>query len=721
MEMKLFSLYRNAADTSVKMQIKVIGCLNGFADSDISFDEYTSLKDMFGGLSKALKDSDFIVIAVDSSIYNSTKLKLMTALSLKKEQNEAVLKKLSKLELDESAQEKNAAMPEGATVFVSVDGINSGFAVKKGSQTIVMIPFDDQRLDSVLKRGLVPYITNGGRLNSASELEAAPTHEEKEENSSETASEISEQEKDIAAHTLNILKESDVKIAVNGNTNATVMREFAVGLDDFDEYFTFTPHIEDRGDYNVTDYTAQMARSAKDLSSATLGACISDIFTTNDGCDYICISVATDKSALVRKLYKEEGEDDAHLIRIACEEMFALIGEKAMGNNSVGIEIAQDEAPKADKKLSKKAKKAIISVIAIILVAAITVGSVYFVKQKNSNKEPQTEPPVQTQAPETTTEAPVKADTMSLSKLMRFELVNGIKNEEPETTPVETTAGAITANEPQTKEAPKDPNAVPSVITVNGQEIDAKEAIARIVTAETDSGFNAETLKAQAIITYTYLKYRDTNWRISNLTIADNYTQEAMDAVNEVFGHYLTFNDKVAFTPYCRMSAGKTANASTVFGNSFTYLKSVASASDKQRDGYKKEVLLTADDIKAGALAFDSTIEFPEDVSKWLTINAHDTAVSTGTGYVEKITVGNKEVSGVTFIYDIMKNKDLSSPCFSLSYDAESGTYTITTFGDGYGVGMSQLGADNMAVSGTKYDKILDQYFPGTFLTDKNF
>lgn len=716
MEMKLFSLYRNAADTSVKMQIKVIGCLNGFADSDISFDEYTSLKDMFGGLSKALKSSDFIVIAVDSSIYNSTKLKLMTALSLKKEQNEAVLKKLSKLELDESAQEKNAAMPEGATVFVSVDGINSGFAVKKGSQTIVMIPFDDQRLDSVLKRGLVPYITNGGRLNSASEPEAAPTHEEKEEITSETTSGISEQEKDIAAHTLNILKESDVKIAVNGNTNATVMREFAVGLDDFDEYFTFTPHIEDRGDYNVTDYTAQMARSAKDLSSATLGACISDIFTTNDGCDYICISVATDKSALVRKLYKEEGEDDAHLIRIACEEIFALIGEKAMGNNSVGIEIAQDEAPKADKKLSKKAKKAIISVVAIILVAAITVGSVYFVKQKNNNKEPQTEPPVQTQAPETTTEAPVKADTMSLSKLMRFELVNGIKNEEPETTPVETTAGAITANEPQTKEAPKDPNAVPRVITVNGQEIEAKEAIARIVTAETDSGFNAETLKAQAVITYTYLKYRDTNWRISNLTIADNYTQEAMDAVNEVFGHYLTFNDKVAFTPYCRMSAGKTGNASTVFGKSFTYLKSVASASDKQRDGYKKEVLLTADDIKAGALAFDSTIEFPEDVSKWLTINAHDTAVSTGTGYVEKITVGNKEVSGVTFIYDIMKNKDLSSPCFSLSYDAESSTYTITTFGDGYGVGMSQLGADNMAVSGTKYDKILDQYFPGTFL-----
>ncbi len=716
MEMKLFSLYRNAADASVKMQIKVIGSLNGFADSDISFDEYTSLKEMFGGLSKAIKSSDFIVIAVESGIYNSTKLKLMTALSLEKEQSEAVLKKLAELDIDDAAKQKNAAMPTGATVFVSIDGVNSGFAVKKGMQTIVMIPFDEHRLDSVLKRGLVPYITNGGRLNQVTEAETSAAPEVKEEPVPDESEDVSEQEKNIAAHTLNILKESGVKIAINGNTNATVLREFAAGLDDFEEYFTFTPHIEDRGDYNVTDYTAQMARSAKDLSSATLGACISDIFTTNDGCDYICISVATDKSALVRKLYKEDGEDDTHFIKIATEELLALIGEKAMGNNSVGIEIAQDEAPKADKKLGKKSKAAIISVVALLLVAAVTVAAVYFVKQKNAQKEPETTVPVETQAPETTTEAPVKTETMSLSKLMRFELVNGITNEEPTTVPVETTAGAITATEPQTQAAAQDSNAVPSTITVNGQEIDAKEAIARIITAETDSSFNAETLKAQAVITYTYLKYRNTNWRISNLTIADNYTQEAYDAVNEVFGRYLTFNDQVAFTPYCRMSAGKTANASTVFGNSFTYLKSVASASDKQRDGYKKEVLLTADEIKAGALAFDSTIEFSDDISTWLSIGAHDTAVSTGTGYVEKITVGNKEVSGVTFIYDIMKNKELSSPCFSLSYDATSGTYTITTFGDGYGVGMSQLGADSMAVSGSKFDEILDKYFPGTFL-----
>ncbi len=713
MEMKLFSLYRKAENTSVKMQIKVIGSLNGFADSDIAFDEYTSLKDMFGGLSKALKDSEFIVIAVESGIYNSTKAKLMTALSFEKEENEAVLTALNELDIDQEAKLKNALMPVGATVFVSLDGINSGFAVKKGTQTISLIALDEHRLDSVLKRGLVPYITNGGKLNSVIIPETNKHAEEKKEEKSVC---VSKAEHDIALHTLNILKESEISVAVNGNSNSMFLRDFAAGLEGFDEFFTFTPHIEDRGDYNVTDYTAQMSRSAKALSKSTLGACISDIFTTDDGCDYICISVATDKSALVRKLYKEEGESDEHFVRIATEELYALIGEKASGNSSVGIEIAQDEAPKRENKLDKKTKKKIIiSVVSLLVVAAAVIASVLFVKHKNQNKEPESTS-AETTLEQETTQTSAQTGTMSLSVLMRYEAANGIADEEPETDAQNTTAGAIVPAQTTTEPVAQDPNAVPSVITVNGQEIEAKQAIARIVAAETDDSYNAETLKAQAVITYTYLKYRNTNWRISNLTISDDYSQQVYDAVNEVFGRYLTFNDAVAFTPYCKMSAGKTANAALIFGDGVSYLKSVASESDRDRDGYKKEVLLSAEEIKSAAKAYDASIEFGEDVSQWLSITAHDTSVSTGTGYVEKMTVGNKEFSGVVFIYDMMKDKGLDSPCFSLSYDQASNSYTVTTFGSGYGVGMSQLGADSLAVSGSKFDEILDKYYPGTFL-----
>lgn len=104
MNMRLFSLCRKGENASVKLQIKIIGSLNNFADSDISFDEYSSLKDMFAGLSKALPESDFIVIAVAAPIYNSTKLKLMGALSLDSEENSAVAAKLANADMDDEAK-----------------------------------------------------------------------------------------------------------------------------------------------------------------------------------------------------------------------------------------------------------------------------------------------------------------------------------------------------------------------------------------------------------------------------------------------------------------------------------------------------------------------------------------------------------------------------------------------------------------------------------------
>ena len=43
-------------------------------------------------------------------------------------------------------------------------------------------------------------------------------------------------------------------------------------------------------------------------------------------------------------------------------------------------------------------------------------------------------------------------------------------------------------------------------------------------------------------------------------------------------------------------------------------------------------------------------------------------------------------------------------------------TVTVTTKGFGHRVGMSQYGADAMAVTGSTYDEILAYYYPGTVL-----
>lgn len=725
MDMRLFLLKREGEEVPVKLKIKIISNLNSFSSADINFEEFTSLKSMFSELSGALATTEFIVIAVTSGIYNKTKLKLMTALSLETEENALVKNRMASLNLDEEDRSKNARMPVDAALFPSDDGVNSGFSVKKGKQNIAVIPVDEQRTDAVIKKGLVPYLTSGYVVPGQVEEKAEQQTVQQDEDSFE----ISESQKQLTLRTINILRESDVKIAVNGNNNSAVLRQFGEELDGFDDYFTFTPHIEDRGDYNVTDYTAQMARSAKGLSNADLGACISDIFQA-DEVDYICIAVATDKSALVRKLYKEDDESDSRFIAGAAEELLALICEKTSGNSSVGIEITQQDVPEKGKP-QKNAAKIIIAVICVLAATAVCVGAVWFLKNRNRindvTTQPQTEQTTQEETSETTTvpeevTEPVSTVTpMKLSELIDYEFENGIQNTvNPDASNgEETTApGAITDDE-TTAEPQETKVTAPKTIRVNGADIDAREAIARIVEAEMDSGYAPSALRAQAVIAYTYLKYRNTGWVVDNIILTDTYSQNVYDAVNEVFGNYLADEetDEPVFTPFHKMSAGYTASSEQIFGKAFSHLTSVKCSSDnKNLDGYSNKVIFSADDVKTALLEYDSEIKLDENPANWFEITDHDTTVSKSTGYVKTIKVGDKEMSGYTFVTKAVRPMGLASTCFSVTYNEEEQTFTFDTFGQGHGVGMSQTYAQRLASASTKYGKILQTFYRGTVI-----
>ena len=64
----------------------------------------------------------------------------------------------------------------------------------------------------------------------------------------------------------------------------------------------------------------------------------------------------------------------------------------------------------------------------------------------------------------------------------------------------------------------------------------------------------------------------------------------------------------------------------------------------------------------------------------------------------------------------IRKLLGLKSTAFIITAVGES--FTITTKGFGHRVGMSQYGADAMAVNGSTYSQILAYYYPGTQLGD---
>ena len=164
-------------------------------------------------------------------------------------------------------------------------------------------------------------------------------------------------------------------------------------------------------------------------------------------------------------------------------------------------------------------------------------------------------------------------------------------------------------------------------ITVAGVSGDVVSMVSQIVFNEVGSGMNYEAIKAQAVVAYTYIKYRNAGWSIDNVQLAEAYSQEVYDAVNEVYGQYLRFGDAVAFTPFHLLSAGKTASSEIIFGTPYDYLRTVEISSDKKRDNYRSEITVTADELKTAIAAYDSTITLEEDPAQWLNIITHDAAV----------------------------------------------------------------------------------------------
>lgn len=730
MKMELFSLVSSSDFPATKLQIKIAGSLNTFTDSDIMFNKFSTIKEMFPALAAALKSAELIVIAIEPKLYNKTRQKLCSALSLKTEINQIILSHLkSNAGLSDEETAQNAVMPQNATVFVTKDGINSGFSVKKGRQEIMLIPLDNQRIDVILRNGVIPYLTSGETISQSKEN---PVHDEPLPEPEKTPAEEPEEvpvtrqpsvykapvSDDTAVRTINILKENGCSVAVSGNQNSEYIKSFGGTATDFFSYFSFTPHVEDKGDFNITDYTAQMAKSSRELASASLGACISDISDTDD-CSFICIAVAGESSAVVRKLYKEDDETDESFIKDAAEELIALIGEKASGNSSVGIEISQNNISENEKGFwSKKSGKATLAVIIILLIAGLCVGG-FFLKKYMDKKsaETTTVPPVITTTEPTTEPVTEPKETILLSQMMFNEAMSGVNKDDLTTTSSSanqpgTTAGAIAA---ETTTSP-DTNKIPDKIMLNGKETDAKEAVAKMVAAEIDDSYNSEAIKAQAVVIYTYLKYRGTNFNISGVTTADAVSDNITNAVNAVFGEYVSYDDAAAFTPFFKLSAGKTTASDAVFGKSYPYLKTVSSTSDKNETGYKTEKEYLSEQLKEYITKFDSTITLSDKPSEWLKVKNHDGAINTGVGYVETITIGDKEISGLKFKTDVL-NSEIPSHCFSVTYSAGTDKFKITSYGDGLGVGMSLLGANKMAASGSNYTQILSRYYPGTKLS----
>lgn len=369
MKTTILSLNVDKSMSFARFQARIESSLNNFTDGVIRTKQFEEMKGLFVALQSALETDELIITAVDFNNYLKVKNALIKAFGTEVVYSSAVLNKIENLDMEDKLKRDFSSFPEPATVFVSDDGLYSGLAMENGDQYFLLLPIDNSRIDGILRYGVVPYLSNNLGVNESVEVKETKTENTKK-----------------VFDAVNTILNSNVLVAINGTRNAEVLKSCGDAVADFNKAFVFTPYVEDKGNVNPTDYTAQLARVSLDLSSADIGACISDIYASGD-VKYICIAVSEQENAVVRKLFIAENETEQEFVENAALELIDLITEKVLGKRSVGIEINEMDnvITEDDKKIAGKKPLAVLMIIIGLVI--IVCGVFAFLYNNESTKD----------------------------------------------------------------------------------------------------------------------------------------------------------------------------------------------------------------------------------------------------------------------------------------------------------------------------------------------
>lgn len=255
------------------------------------------------------------------------------------------------------------------------------------------------------------------------------------------------------------------------------------------------------------------------------------------------------------------------------------------------------------------------------------------------------------------------------------------------------------------------------------KSIELEEYVKGVVLAEMPASFEIEAIKAQAIAVRTYTLRRK---KLQNkhegadvcgqssccqayITVNDYLkygrtedVQRVADAVEATMGQVLIYQGELIEATYFSSSGGYTEDALAVWGEEIPYLQATESPGEDNLKDSMATMYITKEEFSR-QIGFDLSGS-PEN---WF----RDVSFTEGYG-VEYVNICGKLFKGT----EIRNLLGLKSTMFSISVIGE--TVTITTKGNGHRVGMSQYGAEAMALNGSNYLQILAHYYKGAELTN---
>ena len=245
-----------------------------------------------------------------------------------------------------------------------------------------------------------------------------------------------------------------------------------------------------------------------------------------------------------------------------------------------------------------------------------------------------------------------------------------------------------------------------------------------VVLSEMPANFELEALKAQAVVARTYALRRSRKGGKHTVaavcaqssccqgfcSVADylerggkeSDVQKIWNAVEATSGLVLVYDGALIDATYFSCSGGTTEDALAVWGRDVPYLQSVVSPGEEQATHYVDTVTFDGGEFATLLGLDEKTIKIGE-------------ITYTNGGGVASVAICKKNFTGT----QLRKLLKLRSTAFYIT--VLGNRVTITTKGFGHRVGMSQYGADAMAVNGASFEQILSHYYKDTELISFDF
>ena len=278
--------------------------------------------------------------------------------------------------------------------------------------------------------------------------------------------------------------------------------------------------------------------------------------------------------------------------------------------------------------------------------------------------------------------------------------------------------------EPEPAEAAYDSVTPVTVQMPSGESVrmELGEYLTGVVLAEMPADFAPEALKAQAVVARTYTCRRLKAGKHDAAAVCtdpgccqgycsgadfldrggtEKALQKVRQAVFDTDGRVLTYAGELIDATYFSCSGGFTEDAVAVWGRDVPYLQAVESPGEEDAPRFSDRVSFSAQELQERL-----GVSADGPVSEWF-----GPMTGTAGGGVDTVRICGREFTGK----ELRSLLGLRSTAFTVEFGEN--TAIFETRGFGHRVGMSQYGAQAMALEGRSCEEILGHYYQQTELS----